>query len=611
MSTVISVGLTLISVFKEPILKKAKEIKDDYLFVYENGLVDYINNFHDKYSSVKTFIYRDEKINFYDIYYPTYLSLSNSGKEKTITDIDELFDTDSYITIIGSAGSGKSMLTKHIFLSTINACKSIPIIVELRNLNSFEGSIKDYIIKIITQNKISPGPKLTEEVLCEGNFIFILDGYDEIFLQNKEKRSFEIEEFVDNYNKNKFILTSRPNAGAESLQRFNNYKILPLETDQINEFVEKQFLHHEDKELSKRILEVINEEGNNGYEDYLSSPLLLSMFIFTFSNYPELPENKNRFYWNVFDTLCIKHDSFTKSGGWFHERRSNLKNDELEKILMWFSYISLFEGKYNFDYEYLKTTILKIIVKYGINSSVENIIYDLNISISILIQDGTDYTFPHKSLQEYFVARLIKSLENEQKKIIYSDQFSKLETQTSEGNSSLYSLCLEMDKLKFYEYYLMPRLKDLLKKDNQNEFQRIKLIFDFFNVTHGISKVEDSIFEIIIIIHRMPEFLFDMPNQLTNYHSFLREKKRISKSKKAITYLNSNLYVNDKGVPKIINITKDAFDKDDEGLFCCFQELEVIKYYNLFFIEIIKYASSIEKYLQEEKANTIELLGII
>lgn len=611
MSEFLSVGLTLISAFKEPILKKAKAIREDYLLIYENGLVDYINNFYDKYSFVKTFIYRNEKINFYDIYYPTYLSLSNSGKEKTIANIDELFATDSYITIIGSAGSGKSMLTKHVFLSSINACKSIPIIIELRSLNSFDGSLKDYIIKIITQNKISPSFRLTEEILSEGNFIFILDGYDEIFSQNKEKRSIEIEEFVDNYNKNKFILTSRPNAGAESLQRFNNYKILSLETDQINEFVEKQFLYHDDKELSKRILEVINEEGNSDYEHYLSSPLLLSMFIFTFSNYPELPENKNRFYWNVFDTLCTKHDSFTKSGGWFHERRSNLKNEELERILMWFSYISLFEGKYNFDYEYLKSTILKITVKYGINSSVENIIYDLNISISILIQDGTDYTFPHKSLQEYFVARLIKTLENEQKKIIYSNQFSKLEAQSLEGTANLYSLCLEMDKLKFYEYYLMPQLKELLEQDNHDEFQRIKLIFKFFSVILGISKIEDSIFEISIIIHGTPEFLFDLPCQLTNYNSFLHERKRVTINKKAIAYLNSNLEINKKGELKIIKITKENFDKEEEGLFYCLQELEVIKYYNLFFIEIIKYAAGVEKTLQDEKANTIELLGII
>lgn len=180
-----SIVATLIETFKDQLLNLGNNIKDKYLFIYKNGLIDYINNFYEKYSSIKTFIYRDEKVNFYDIYYP--IKIQNKKKLIEINDFNEIFENNKKITIIGNAGSGKSMLTKHIFLLSIKNCKRIPIIIELRNLNNYKETFEEYITKIITQNKISPNYKITERILKEGNFIFLLDGYDEIYSGKKKK----------------------------------------------------------------------------------------------------------------------------------------------------------------------------------------------------------------------------------------------------------------------------------------------------------------------------------------------------------------------------------------------------------------------------------------
>lgn len=476
-----TIGIQLLNTFKEPLFKITKGLKEEFLHIFNNGLSNYIDNFYDKYSKTKTFIYRDEKVNFYDIFYPVTLT-NRTEKINGITDLATLFTNRNFITIIGSAGSGKSMLMKHIFLSTVNQSYRIPIVIELRNLNDFNGNITDYINKILSINKLANTDTITERILSDGNFLFLFDGYDEIYSHSKDKITRELEEFVDAYNKNIFVLTSRPGSNAESLQRFDNFYVQPLNKKQINEFVTLQFKNHENKESLNRVTSVINRHDNKDYKDYLANPLLLSMFIFTFNTYPELPKYKNKFYWNVFDTLCTKHDSFTKKGFWLHERKSKLLNDDFENILKWFSYITIFRGKYNFDYEFLKSTLFDIKTKLNIDSNVDDIIYDLTVSISILIQDGTDYTFPHKSLQEYFSANLIKTLTEEQKQKIYVEKFSELHEYTTGGNLNLYKLCYELDKAFFSKYFLIPNIKTFLSKidisNNENLIKSFSRAFD-------------------------------------------------------------------------------------------------------------------------------------
>lgn len=203
------------------------------------------------------------------------------------------------------------------------------------------------------------------------------------FIQEKKKEIItkDINNFVGRYNKNVFIVTSRPGANAESLSSFYNFEVQSLKGGDIHEFIKMQLRLQENDELERKIMYEINKHENDEYREYLSSPLLLSMFIFTFNNYPELPKQRSKFYWNVFDTLCSEHDFFTKSGGGQHKRKSGLKNDELEIVLKRFSYVSLFDGKYNFDKEYLKASLVKIGKNLGIHIDSNDVLYDLTTSV--------------------------------------------------------------------------------------------------------------------------------------------------------------------------------------------------------------------------------------
>lgn len=492
----ISAANSLLNFFKESLSALVKDAKNETVQLFLGGLEDYIENYYNKYATTKTFIYRDEKVNFYDVFFPVTIR-SKDEKFSSFEQMDKLFNERRFITIIGSAGSGKSMLLKHIFLATTDQRFKIPIVVELRNLNGFDGTLTDYIGKILTKSKIAASEKIMERMLKSGNFIFLFDGYDEIFSSHKEKITFDLEEFVDYYSSNIFVITSRPGSNSESLQRFDNFYVQPLKKKQIGEFINLQFKNHENKEHIGKIMTVIDKPENHDYKDYLANPLLLSMFIFAFNNYPELPKRKSKFYWNVFDTLCTKHDTFTKKGFWLHERKSKLQNDDFEKVLKWFSYISIFSGNYTFDIHFLKSTLTDICKKLNLSVVIEDLIYDLNVSICILILDGTDYTFPHKSLQEYFTACLIKDLKEEQKRKIYEEKFAQLKYYSTGGHSNLYNLCYELDKQSFLGYFILPNTKNTLDAvDSSSHEATIKSLAKVFDLSFGASR-KDNILSIV------------------------------------------------------------------------------------------------------------------
>jgi predicted NACHT family NTPase len=142
-------------------------------------LTDYLHSQTDKYYFTNTFLHRSEKVRFSDIYYPikaTYKKLTTD-----FNDLDELFKDYNNITIVGSAGSGKTTLIKNIFLQTIYNQNRIPILIELRNLNEFKGDFEKLITEKILKSKIKPSDKIFKRTLESGKFLFLLDGYDEIF----------------------------------------------------------------------------------------------------------------------------------------------------------------------------------------------------------------------------------------------------------------------------------------------------------------------------------------------------------------------------------------------------------------------------------------------
>lgn len=609
--------LPVISTFKDEILHFLKECKAEVEELLERGYMEYLRTQVDKYYNSKTFYYRETTFPFDEIYFPISISNDKKSRLKIIDSIEQLFKKSNYISIVGFAGSGKTMLMKKIFLTCTQTYFKIPIVIELRSINYFDGSLIDYIYNLIIKNAIKPSERILERALKSGSFLFLFDGYDEITIDKKEKVTEEIDQFLDIYPTNNYVISSRPGANIESIPRFDKFVVDKLDEQEINDYIDLQTKYEEDRKLAEKIKNEIQKSDNSDYKSFLENPLLLTMFIITFNNYPELPKSKNKFYWNVFDTLCTKHDTVTKKGGFQHERKSKLQNEDIEKILKWFSYVSLFQGIYNFDDHYLKSNINQINEKLGYTCNIENILYDLTTSISILIIDGTEFRFPHRSLQEYFAAKLVSEQEDITKKSIYNGLLQeKSDYYFSGRNTNFWNLCFELDKIKFTNDLIIYNIERFLKNlSNLNEDKKVLKVLKDFNYCITIYSKNDGEFEIggssltVTYIWEILDFLNS--NERFSIHKYYRINSN-KLDKKYIDIINN--YIRNKNIDKkkkdyYLPLYKDEVWNNELISFC--KKIGLHTSINEFINKIKELLKQLKIDIKNERKNNLSLINML
>lgn len=468
-----------------------------------NKLLEYQINSYKYFSKVKTILYRTEPVYIEDVFFDIVINTNSTnvindrdnGIESPIGFTKSFFRTKRNI-IIGIAGSGKSMFMKHCFIKELATRESIPLFIELRKIDFEKYDLLGFIKNSILENEIATSNRILKRILETGKVKILLDGYDEVAGIHRRDLSKDIEKLALTFPATEIILTSRPGVYVEMLSSFSTGTIEPIGIDRAHDFIRKQLINAEDI-LTNNILQSIDRLPYSEKTFVVSTPLLLSLYILKYQNYSYSTNNITEMYAHVHESLLVSHDSISKVG-FVREKLCNISLTKFNNILYCFAASTLFRNEINFSYSSIVEKVELILKRLNTPVLPENFVNDLQICYSIIIKDGIEFRFIHKSLHEYYSAKYIISvLSDEGRKTICKRIGSNIDIAVSKSHLSgkfvnvetLMSITRFLFSSDFYTYYEYIGM-DLLEQCSKTLKGRVSTLSGIVNSDYKLGKSE-------------------------------------------------------------------------------------------------------------------------
>jgi hypothetical protein len=378
---------SLVDKIINPIIDRLNLLYNKNLININEHFQEYLLRSYEKYSTMNTLVFSNTKMQLKEIYIPLSITgIEPLTHEKTKTRIDcypqDLANKHKKLLITDTAGMGKSTIMKYIYLSIIDSGAGIPIFIELGRLSHS----KDVFSEIL--NQLGEIDKdfdmvLLKEFIKEGRLILILDGYDEISLEDKSIVTEKIQEFITKAGDNIFFMTSRPEDSLSSFGEFIRFEIDPLSKEEAYSLLRK---YDKDGEVSKLLIDKLEDDRSKPITEFLKNPLLVSLLFSAFDFKQKVPLKKHLFYRQVFDAFFDLHD-LSKPKRCERKKYSDLDSDEFHQVLRRIGFKSIKK------IELSKDELLSIIRDakefcIGLKFSESDFLKDILSTVPIFIKDG-------------------------------------------------------------------------------------------------------------------------------------------------------------------------------------------------------------------------------
>lgn len=434
-------------------------------------LFDYLQYIHKQCYKINTIFNPNTRISLDQIYENIIMRQLSTEIRNNKSLIPEYIDITDYlhsyidnnIVITDSAGMGKTTFSKYLVLELIKKerVKKFPIFIELRKLKKNQ-TIKNYCVEQI--NSVSSN-KINEDIFNHmfslNIFLFILDGFDEIAPENKLFLSNEIDKFSNNHFNNTIVLTTRKQENFPNLDQKTVFEFKPLTKTNIINILKKLDLVYKNKIGD----ELIQHKNFNSLDFSLfETPLMVNLLYIYYSYTHNVDNNITNFYNELFNALYKSHDS-TKDG-FERTKKSNLSILNFRKLFCAFSFISVY---YNDIFYSSKEKILEAINISGKISGVEinkeeDFLEDILINVPLIVKEGIEYKFIHKTIAEYFSAEYI-NLPEYTSKIFNKIKSSQKEPQFKKSFEFLYEINYNL----FLKEIGIPFLNDYKREFDKNQ----------------------------------------------------------------------------------------------------------------------------------------------
>ncbi len=368
------------------------------------------------------------------------------------------------LCIEGSLGMGKSTALKYLATQLLTEGKTLPIFVELRELNNSDASLIDLIAEKLFLDSTKDPKSDTATVFDHYPIILLLDGFDEVAETRRPKLIMEISDIVTKYSDTRILLTTRPEDAVRAISW------LPVATIE-------QLTHEDARSLVTRcpsneiaVMGILAnfEKLASTYEDFFAVPLFLTIFILAYGANPDVPSTPHDFYRTAFSAMFSVHDA--QKSIFQRERFSKLALTDYEFVCGAFCAISLMSENYSFSPQELSDLIKKACRISGIEEDEHNLCLDIEKCTCLIQKDGLKFRFTHRSFQDFLAALYISKIADEKKEKF----FNAYPINPKWENFYLHFAGIDSDAATNYIIKPIIRHFDLdIKNPSYNQFERI------------------------------------------------------------------------------------------------------------------------------------------
>jgi hypothetical protein len=374
---------------------------------FASGAIDKLEQRIEDLEKIRTIVSRQAST-LSEIYYPA--RIREKGHVATYNTVEELGDGKNLL-ITGTAGQGKSVFMRYLAIQELRQGKKVPIFIELRRIDATT-SLTDQMEQQLDLQSPEQKQELLIPLLTRGNVVVFLDGFDELSREYSLSVKKEIHSMMVKFSKVKFVISSRPGALSAHIQDLPRLRHLMI--DELDESDFEPFFEKIGTEQTVRLkLKAAIDNSSVAVKKLLKTPLMLTLLVLTCGNKQNIPDTLPEFYDSLFRVLSLMHDE-TKPG-YVRQMATALTYSELERLFECFAFIS----KEQFERPSLNVSqfdeCVRGAVEYtGFECTSEGFKTDVTDTVCLMVREGIDTTFIHKSIQEYYTARFIKSLPDDE-----------------------------------------------------------------------------------------------------------------------------------------------------------------------------------------------------
>ena len=412
---------------------------------------------------VKTIWQTEREIDLSTFYHPSKVLVKH--KRTAINQIADL-EYDGNILLEGTVGQGKSILLRYLASSDFCLNRRIPVFIELRRLRS-----NTSLMSLIMQELSTLGFDMTEEAFHffaeRGKILLLLDAFDETKEELREDLISHMESLIRRHDKLNVMMTSRPDSGAATSPFLRVFRVCELANREYEEVIQKMA---QDKNTADSIIQGIRKDSAS-ISQLLTTPLMVALLMVRYRVDQSLPQNRSAFYESLFLLLLQRHDK--GKGGYVRPRKSAVSDILLHDFFNSLSFVTRKAGDTSFTQGQLVTYSRHAVEIINLDEDVENLIRDIIEITCLVVKDGEESKFIHKSVQEYHAALFIKEQPDDTSISFYT----AMRKHWSQWTQELRFLN-QIDRYRYLKYFYIEALKAALGiESSSNEWRNNNVPF--------------------------------------------------------------------------------------------------------------------------------------